>query len=120
MDITRFTQTMKDNQSERLVAKKNIGQLHNLLKQHMAPLSLDEFTNLLRSVKSLEKTFFKSKPLTNKKDKRCLVQDTDEEDNCPTYPTFLEFNNEKGLWIDKMTGIGYKDNSYSSQVVKYE
>jgi hypothetical protein len=86
----------------------------------MVSMSYDEFTDLLKSVGSLEKTFFKSKPLTNKRSTKCLVDDTDEEDNSPKYPTFLEYNDEKGIWIDKITKIGYKENNYSSPVIKYE
>lgn len=120
MNINKLTISNQDKPVKQLVCKKNVSTLYQLLKPHMITMSIDEFTILLRSVGSLEKTFFKSKPLTNNISRKCLVNDTDEEDNIPKYPTFLEYDIIKGIWIDKITKIGYKENNYSSPVISYQ
>jgi hypothetical protein len=120
MNINKFSISNRDKQVKELVSKKNVNTLYQLLKPHMRSMAVDEFSSLLRSVGSLEKTFFKSKPLTNNISRKCLVNDTDEEDNVPTYPTFLEYDMVKGIWIDKITKIGYKENNYSSDVITYQ
>ena len=121
MDISKIKQRLDSrNSNENLIPKRNVSQLYQLLKPNLVSMSLDEFTNLLGSSKCLEKSFFKPKPLTKtetKIPKRCLVIDTDDEET-PDYPNFLEYNTEKGVWTDKLTGICYKENSYSSSVVK--
>jgi len=120
MNINKFSISNRDKPVKQLVCKKNVNTLYQLLKPHMISMSIDEFSSLLKSVSSLEKTFFKSKPLTNNIPIKCLVNDTDEEDNVPKYPTFLEYDKAKGIWIDKITKIGYKENNYSSDVITYE
>jgi len=120
MNINKFSMFNQDKQVKELISKKNVKTLYQLLKPHMISMSLDEFTNILQSVRSLEKTFFKPKPLHNKISKKCLVSDTDDEDNQPKYETFLEYNTDKGIWIDKITKIGYKENNYSSLVIQYQ
>ena len=122
MDISKLKQTLlESNGCDTLVPKRTVGELYKLLKPHIQSLTLDDFTNVLSSKKSLEKAFFKPKPYHNKIPKRCLVNDTDDEldNNVPIYPTFLEYCAEQRIWKDKITGICYKENSYSSPVVTF-
>ena len=122
MEISKLKQTLlNSNGCDTLVPKRNVGELYKLLKPHIHSLSLEDFTNLVGSKKSLEKTFFKPKPYHNKIPKRCLVNDTDDEldSNLPIYPTFLEYCMEQKVWKDTVTGICYKENNYSSPVVVF-
>ena len=66
MEISKLKQTLlNSNGCDTLVPKRNVGELYKLLKPHIHSLSLEDFTNLVGSKKSLEKTFFKPKPYHN-------------------------------------------------------